>query len=373
MNIRVAKSGIQKELGILRLVVERKHTMPILSCVRLEARDGKLWLSGTNMDMGIRTVCEVEIEEPGAICLPARKLFDIVSALPDGLVEFVGTGQRMTIRSGRSRFQIAGFAVADFPHIPAVSWNGHRVPTNQWALGTERVLFAVKWETGSVLSGVNFEWWDGGMRLVATDGHRLALWETATPPPERTAHVIPKEAMRILARLLDTEEMEVVTDANHVYVRAGHREFVSRLHAGNFPNYESVIPNSAPSRAIVSAEEFLEACRRVMIVADRQRPVVQLSFSEGAVTFTTQATGVDEGAVEEIWCSYEGEPMEIAFNAEYLEDFFSVVTGTSVEIWLRDARSQALFRPLQTTNESERYVYVLMPVLLPGASRRETE
>lgn len=278
-------------------------------------------------------------------------------------MELVADGERVMIRSGRSRFRLAGLPVENFPEIPAFPEGGAARAARQWALGLRRVIFATsEEETRYVMSGVQLEWWGGGIRLVATDGHRLALWETAEPASGRQTLLVPKKTMQLLVRLIEDEEGEVefAADRNHVYFRTVGRELVSRLLTGQFPNYELVIPKEVKARAVVSAEGFHEACRRVAILADERAPAVRLSFSPGALVLTARPTSGDEEAVEEMECSYEGEPMEVAFNAGYLLDFFRVVEG-DVEIGLVDSQSPARLRALE---DNGRYVYVVMPMRL---------
>jgi len=366
MRVQLVKSGFQKELGLVQTVVERRHTIPILAYVRLEAREGKLQLTGTDLDVSMRVECEADVVEGGTVCLPARKLFDIVRALPDEPIELEGTEERVTLVCGRSRFRLAGLAAENFPDVPAFPREGRTLSARAWSYGIERVIFATTTEEARyALSGVQAEWWEDGVRLVATDGHRLALWETAQPPSGRSACLIPKKTMQELNRLIEQADDEAVvefaTDANHVYFRVAGRELCGRLLTGQFPNYELVIPKESAHRAVVSAEAFREACRRVAILADERSRGVRLQFSEGRVVLVARPASEDEEAVEELLCFYEGEPMEVAFNVEYLEDFFGVVSG-DVEIALKDGQSPARFRPL---GEEGQYIYVLMPMRLP--------
>lgn len=362
MHVQLVKSGFQKELGLVQTVVERKHTIPILAYVRLEARDGRVQLTGTDLDVSMRLWCEAEVREEGVVCLPARKLFEIVRALPDEPIELSGTEQRVTLVCGRSRFRLAGLAAENFPDVPTFPESGRTLSAEQWSSGIERVIFATTIEEARyTLTGVQAEWWDAGIRLVATDGHRLALWESAPPPSERSACLIPKKMMQELGRLIeqaDKQEVEFATDANHVYFRVAGRELVGRLLTGQFPNYELVIPKDSAARAVVSAEAFREACRRVAILADERSHGVRLQFSEGRVVLLARPSSGDEEAQEELLCYYEGEPMEVAFNVKYLQDFFDVVSG-DVEIGLKDGQSPAQLRPLAL-----RYLYVVMPMRL---------
>ncbi|MCS6816449.1 MAG: DNA polymerase III subunit beta [Blastocatellia bacterium] len=365
MHIQLVKSAFQRELGLVQTVVERRHTIPILAYVRLETREGKVRLTGTDLDVSMQLECEAEVGEDGVVCLPARKLFDIVRALPEEPIELSGTEERVTLTCGRARFRLSGLAAENFPDVPTFPKEGRALSAGKWIQGIERVIFATTMEEMRyALSGVQTEWWDGGVRLVATDGHRLALWETAEPPMSRNTCLIPKKTMRELSRLIEHAEeeasVEFAADTNHVYFRVAGRELVSRLLTGQFPNYELVIPKEAAARAVVSAESLREACRRVAILADERSRGVRLSFSQGRLVLTARSASEDEEATEELLCAYDGEPIDVAFNVEYLLDFLSVVSG-EVEIALRDGQSPARLCPL---GEEGRYLYVVMPMRL---------
>jgi DNA polymerase-3 subunit beta len=326
-------------------------------------RDGRIRLTGTDLDVSLKSECSADVVEPGVVCLPARKLFEIVRSLPDeSPVVIEGTEERVTLVCGRSRFRLAGLPAENFPEIPVFPTDGVQVfSASTWRNGIERVIFATTMEEMRyTLSGVQVEWWADGVRMVATDGHRLALWETGEPSAERRSCLVPKRAFVELKRMIEESDVEFAADANHAYFRTEGRELVSRLLTGQFPNYEMVIPKEVGVRAVVGADVFREACRRVGILADERGRGVRLSFSSGKVVLTARSAEVDEEAQEEVECAYDGEPMEVMFNVEYLLDFFEVVDG-EVEIGLKDGQSPTLFRPLSGDG---RYLYVVMPMRL---------
>ncbi|GBC82654.1 DNA polymerase III subunit beta [bacterium HR10] len=365
MRATIEKQQLHRELGLVERVVERRTTIPVLAYVRMEVADGRVVFTGTDLDVSLRAGCEAEVTEPGVACLPARKLGEIVRALPDGPVIFEGDERHVTIRSGRARFRLAGMEAENFPEVPTFSGEGVVFPAEGLGRAIERVIFATSFEESRyALSGVQMEWWDGGFRLVATDGHRLALVDSAPVGSlARKACLIPRKAMQELLRLIEHagegDDVQFAHDANHAYFRVGGRELVSRLLTGQFPNYELVIPKEYAARARVDAGVFREVCRRVATLADERVPGITLSFSGGGVTL--QARQGDEEAVEEMLCEYEGEPLVIAFNSEYVLDFLNVVREGMVDIELKDAQSPALWRP-----SGEQYVYIVMPMRLMG-------
>ncbi|GBC77356.1 DNA polymerase III subunit beta [bacterium HR08] len=364
MRAIIERTQLHRELGLIQTVIERRATIPILAYVRMDVTDGQVVFTGTDLDVSMRLGCEARETERGVVCLPARKLGEIVRVLPDEPVVFTGDEQRVTLSCGRARFRLAGLPVENFPEVPTFpAERGRSFPAAALGPATERVIFATSLEESRyTLSGVQMEWWDGGFRLVATDGHRLALVDSSSPSPERSACLIPRKTMQELLRLIEhaeEEEVRFAHDANHVYFQVGGRELISRLLTGQFPNYEMVIPKEHGARAVVEASVFREACRRVATLADERSRGITLSFSEGRLTLTARTAQGDEEAVEEMLCEYEGEPLVIAFNSEYLLDFFDVVREGMVEVELKDAQSPALWRP-----SADRYVYIVMPMRL---------
>jgi len=367
MHLVIERSSLYRELGLVHTVVERKHTIPILSYVRMEAREGGIVLTGTDLDVSMRVQCEADVREVGTVCIPARKFFDIVRALGEEPVVIAGTEEKVTITSGRSRFRLAGLPVENFPDIPEMTSHDElRLPTDELQTAIRRVIFATTMEEARyALSGVQMEWEKGSwIRLVATDGHRLAVCEWGEPSSgEKRSVLIPKKAMRELSRLIehgDSEMVEFCRDENHVFFRVGRRLLVSRLLTGQFPNYELVIPKEAVARAVISAPEWRKALDRVAILSDERSRGVRMNLSSGSMVLTARRFEEDEEAVDEVPVTYEGESLEIAFSSEYLADFLSVVEG-DVEVWITNAHSPVRLAPI---GDAMSYVYVVMPMRL---------
>ncbi len=367
MHLVIERSPLYRELGLVHTVIERRHTIPILSYIRVEAREGGILLTGTDLDISLRVYCEADVQETGTVCVPARKFYDIVRALADEPVVIAGTEERITLTSGRSRFRLAGLPAENFPDVPEVPQSDClRLPAPELRIAIRRVIFATTMEEARyALSGVQMEWADSQwIRLVATDGHRLALceWGEASSGEKRSV-LIPKKAMRELERLIEHADGEIVEfhrDDHHVFFRAGSRQLVSRLLTGQFPNYELVIPREATARAVISASVWREALSRVAILSDERSRGVRVNLSSSSMVLTARRFEEDEEAVDEVLITYEGDPLEIAFNSEYLADFLSVVGG-DVEVWIKDAHSPVRLAPI---GDSMSYIYVVMPMRL---------
>jgi DNA polymerase-3 subunit beta len=368
----VRRSDVQRELALVQSVVERRHTIPILANVLIETMDQGIRMTGTDLDVSVRTTVPADVRDPGSVTVEARKVYEIVRTLSEDEIRFRAEDNRLVITSGRSRFRLATLPVENFPELPKIE-NEAGVPLPGQVARTmvERTVFATTQEESRyALSGVQVEIApaEAGLRvrMVATDGHRLALAEmmVAGPSPgEPRATLIPRKTMIELVRLIGDQEGELLmrNEENHIYFRWGNRELISRVLTGQFPNYEMVIPKEVARRASVSREAFAQALRRVAIVADERSRAVKLAFSEGRVELSARALDEDEEAHEDVLCGYEGEPMEIAFNSVYLSDFFGVVTSGNVRIGLKDGTSPALLVPEE---EEGVYQYVVMPMRL---------
>lgn len=372
MEFNAKRSDLQKELGLVQSVVERKHTIPILANVLIESDDNGVKISGTDLDVGLRTVVAAEVSAGGSVTVEARKLYDIVRTLGEEDVRFRVEDNRLVISCGRSRFRLATLPVENFPQLPTPAvTSGLQLSAKAAARMVEQTVFATTQEESRyALSGVQLEiapaqGEPGRVRMVATDGHRLALSEMTIESESPSTTLIPRKTMVELMRLTsgapDETELVLARDENHVYFTLGSRQLVSRILTGQFPNYEMVIPKEHERQAIVSAEAFAAALRRVALVADERSRGVRLAFSEGRVVLTARRLDEDEEAHEDVLCHFTGEPLEIAFNSTYLMDFFQVVGTGDVRIALKDGQSPALLSPEQGEGV---YKYVVMPMRL---------
>jgi len=371
LEIEAKRFDFQKELSLIQTVVERRHTIPILANVLIEAQGDRVRLSATDLDVSLRTVVKAEVFEGGSLTVQARKLHDIMRTLSEEQVHFRAEENRLTLTCGRSRFRLTTLPVENFPEVPALRKAALTLPSETLKTMIERTTFATTHEESRyALSGVQMEYSGASLRMVATDGHRLALCEKMLtsddekgPTVEPFRVLVPRKTMVELARLITSEEengkLQFDKDENHVYFRLGERELTSRLLTGQFPNYEMVIPKEQPITATVNAEAFTSALRRVALIADERSRGVKLSFSDGRVELSTRRIDEDEEAEEDLLCDYSAEHLEIAFNSSYLLDFFEVVRSGDVRVGLKDSQSPALLTPAE---DDYTYKYVVMPM-----------
>jgi DNA polymerase-3 subunit beta len=367
LELKLKKGDFQRELGLVQTVVEKRHTIPILSHVLIESTDEGITICGTDLDVSLRTECPAEVLEEGSVTVQARKLFEIVRNLPEAEIHLKEEGNsRVSLQCERSRFKIAGLPRENFPEIPTFGEAKLVVPSGIFKTSIERTMFATTQEESRyALSGVQLEVSkDGPLRMVATDGHRLAFIEKVIELPtevEELKILIPKKALAECVRLVAEVDapVEINTDENHIYFRVGQRQLVSRLLAGQFPNYEMVLPKENQRLVQLSGEAIAAALRRVSLVSDERSRAVRLSISPGRIDLSCQRADEDEEAKEDVLANYEGEPFEIGFNSHYLLDYFLVSPSGDVRFEFKDGQGPVLLRPVEDEYD---YRYVVMPM-----------
>lgn len=366
MHLTISKAAFLKELNLIQGVVEKKSTIPILSNLLLEAKDGELGIKGTDLDVSISTKCEAEIKKGGSICLQAKKLFEIVRALPEAEVEIKqGDNEQVSLVCERSRFKMLGLAKDNFPEIPAFDGEYISIPAEVLRSLISRTAFAItNEESRYALNGAKFELSDKHIRMIATDGHRLSFIQRPTDFSGRKLDVlIPRKTLSELQRLsTETDEtVEFGYNENHLFFRFNKRQLISRTLTGQFPNYEMVLPKDNNNRITADCGQLAGAIKRVALMADERSHAIKFDVNDGQINITSQASDVGE-AGEILPVEYAGPTINAAFNAQYLLDFFSVVADGEVSLEFKDGQSQA---QLKVKNASDYdFRYVIMPMRL---------
>lgn len=365
MKFSASRETILKPLHAVIGVVERRQTMPILSNVLLVVGDGKLMVTATDLEVELLASAEVDVESEGEITVPGRKLHDIFKALPnDARVDFSVSGDRATLKAGRSRFILSTLRAADFPIVDEISARQTlRLDRQKFRHVLEQTQFSMaQQDVRYYLNGLLFETEDKTFRAVATDGHRLALAELQmSEPAERNEQVIvPRKGVLELQRLLDGDGgVELTLGVNHVRAQIDSIRFTSKLIDGKFPDYERVLP--AKPQNIVKADRQLlrNALERAAILSNEKYRGVRLVLAENTVTIQANNPEQEE-AEESLEVEYSGESMEIGFNVNYLLDALRAVGEDQVEVGLGDTNSSCLIRGPHTENSR----FVVMPMRL---------
>ncbi len=372
MEISVSKFELLRELTATQGVVERKTTIPILSNYLLEAAGDKLSLTATDLDLSLRTSCNAKVKKEGACTIPARKLYDYVKLLPDADITIrLLDNHWVSIRCGRSNTKMVGMAKSNFPGLPVFPSAGAiKIPAPVLRSMISKTGFAIASEESRyTLNGALMVLKPESITMVATDGHRLAHVERAGERFEGVSGemktLIPKKAMDELKSLLDAhagnevETIDFAKDESTLFFRVGPRLLTSRQLTGQFPNYEAVLPKDISKSIALHGEELGAAIARVAQFADERSRAVRLKLEKGELKISASSTetGESEDSLEVV---YEGDPMAIGFNAQYLMDFIKATGSCDVKLELKDAQSAGQLRPAES--EDYKYRYIVMPM-----------
>jgi len=369
MEFTVSKADLVRELGLSQGVVEKKTTIPILSNVLIEAAGGRVILTATDLELGIRCSCPAAIKKEGSGTVPARKLLDFVRLLPEGEVTMKFLDNHWaSITSGRSRTRIAGMSRESFPELPPMPELIGDISTKTLASMIARTGFAISMEESRfTLNGALLLLRPGALTMVSTDGHRLAFVEASDSTitletPFRA--LIPKKAMTELSKLADgapdDSRVFLAADDNHLYFRIADRLLITRKLTGNFPDYERVLPKDHIHVATLRKDEIRAAIERVAQFADERSRAIRIQFLSDEIRVFSSSVEMGESE-ESVTSQYAGPDLEIGFNAQYLLDFLRAIPQDQVCFELKDQKSAGELRP-QAESVPDQYRYVVMPM-----------
>jgi DNA polymerase III subunit beta len=369
MKLTITREQLQEGLVAVAASVPAKTTLPILSNILLEATKDGIRLSGTDLDISVSTTVAASVDQDGAITLPARKLVEIVRELPSAAIRLNASGeQRVTIECGRSRFRLLGLPREEFPAFPSVNFDGGwRTSSNELQKLITHVAFAASTEESRpILNGVLWELRPERMRMVATNGHRLARMDVPTPERQGASQadlIVPPKALEQIRRLFGTEEIvEIARSENHLGFRSNTTQIFTRLIEGPYPNYEQVIPRENDKVATADKAALTAALRRMSIVASDQTHRIRMGFANGSCKLSVQTPDLGE-AQEELNVSYEGDPLEIGFNAAYLLEILKYIPTDEVRMTFKAPERAATCEPVGWDDPAS-YLALVMPLRL---------
>lgn len=362
--IRANRDAILKPLQIVSGIVERRHTLPILANILIRKQGDEVSFLGTDIEIQIRTSAQLASgDENAATTVSARKLLDILRALPDGEVALNLANKRLTVQSGKSRFALQTLGAEEFPTVAvAEQWAASlTMPQKQLKHLFHMVHFAMaQQDIRYYLNGLLWVVDGSTIRVVATDGHRLAYSACDTEQElGRIEAIIPRKTVNELQRLLDDSEEPVSIDvaSNQVRFKFGSVELVSKLIEGKFPDYQRVIPNGYKREVQLERSTLAGSLSRAAILTSDKFKGVRFTLAPGSLR--VQVTNAEqEEAVEEIDVDYGGDPLEIGFNVGYLLDALNNLKNDQVMVQFGDSNSSALV----TVPGDESFKYVVMPM-----------
>lgn len=372
MKLTITKSEFLRGLGRIQSIVEKRNSMPILANVLLDApkkgKDGRLILSATDLEVGVRSQHPADVAGPGGLTVSAKKLFEIVRELPDEKIELEGTtSSYLEIRCDRSRFTLAGTAAEEYPTLPEFSPE-KTVPMPAAILSAmiDGTMYAASTdETRYNLNGVYFEVLGdlGDLRMVATDGHRLACVDRKIEGDASaltSGVIIPRKGLGELKRLVDevdAEEIELAFGSQSGLARKGDVTLVMRLIEGEFPNYNQVIPKDPGRHLVLSSDALVQSVRRVALLSSERSRAVKLELAQGQLTISSNNPDLGD-AREELDVDYAGDALTVGFNARYLLDAVSAIRTKEVRLSFHDELSPCRVTP----PEDESSLAVVMPM-----------
>jgi DNA polymerase-3 subunit beta len=370
MKFSISREALIKPLNLVAGVVERRQTLPILANVQLVLNERELALTGTDLEVELigRVHLDDESGVSGEITIPARKLVDICKALPEGSdISFQLDDQKLILKSGRSRFQLSTLPANDFPSVEQAK-GGQSFTLKQGDLKRliERTSFAMaQQDVRYYLNGMLFEVTNGQLRVVATDGHRLAMatFQGDIQVDQVAQVIVPRKGVVELARLLINEDQdaEVIVGGNHIRVVTADFTFTSKLIDGKFPDYERVLPRNSTKVVLGSRADLKQAFARTAILSNEKYRGIRMLLTSGELRIVANNPEQEE-AEETVAVEYQGDSLEIGFNVSYLLDVLSAINGESAKFSLSDSNSSALIEEAEA--DGGNCQYVVMPMRL---------
>ncbi len=366
MKFTITREKLHEGLGAVAASIPSKTTLPVLSNILVEATKDGLRLSGTDLDIAVSTIISAQVDQEGATTLPARKLVEIVRELPSAAIRFTASGeQRVQIECGRSRFKLLGLSRDEFPAFPAVKFEGAwKVAANDLQKLIGHVAFAASTEESRpILNGVLWELRSDRMRMVATNGHRLARMDVPLKGSGQADLIVPPKALDQIRRLYKPEEeIEIARSDNHLGFRSAGTQVYTRLIEGPYPNYEQVIPKENDKIMTADKAALAAALRRMSIVASDQTHRIRMAFANGTCKLSVTTPDLGE-AQEEMTVAYEGDPLEIGFNAAYVLEVLKYMPTDEVRMSFKAPERAATCEPVGWDDPAS-YLSLVMPLRL---------
>ena len=372
MKLTLSKLDFVKSLSFIQNIVESKSTIPVLTNVLLEAKQGRLHLSGTDMDMTISDKIKIKnIEEEGTTCVPAHILYNVIKELSDDKpvnLSYDKNNKKLYVTSFKSKFTFSCLSKDDFPVLTTENYKiSFLLKSSILKEMIDKTYFAISnEETRYYLNGIFFHTIKLNnkffLRSIATDGHRLAQCETISPAAANNifSTIIPKKLIFELRKLIDEVEDEIKIDLSERKIKFsfGETVLISKLIDGKFPDYEKVIPKDTKNSFSIDRKIFLESINRIATISSEKSKAIKLNLNRNKLTIS--ANNLEEGGsgIEEIEISYNGPTLDIGFNAGYLKEIIHQFNGKEVTILFSDSTAPTIIKDIANTET----LYVLMPM-----------
>jgi len=363
MRFTAPKENILDELQLLQGIVEKRNTMPILANILMNVTEKDVELTGTDLEVGLKTHFTALIEKPGATTINGKKLFEIVKSLPESQdVTFEEKNDQMEIVSGESVFKLLCLGKEDYPQVPEPKFERNiQLPLAGFKDMIDRVYYAITQEQRYYLNGALMSLKDKSVELVSTDGHRLSytILKVEGLKVDKAISVIVAKKTLSEIRKQEDETVEFDMDDNNLFFKVGSRTLISRIIESKFPNYQAVIPKENPNILLISREELSNATRRVSLLSSERSKGIKFYIEKNRMRLFSSNPEIGE-AKDKLDIEYKGDNIEIGFNSQYLLDFLMTVNSERVIFEIRDENSAVLLKP--EIEENIKNIYVLMPM-----------
>lgn len=370
MNFIVSSSSLLKHLQNVSGVLSSNNVLPILEDFLFEIKKDQLVITATDLETVMKVKLDIEAKETGEICIPGRILLDYLKSNPDQPLTFHIDQETyaIDITSDNGKYKVVGENADDFPKSPEPDEStSFEMPSGILAAAIQKSLFAVgNDELRAAMTGVYFELEQDAITCVATDAHRLIKYRyTGISCPKEDSFIVPKKPLNLLKNILPSNEsvLTLTYNESHLFITQGETELICRLIDARFPDYRVVIPKDNPYKLFLNTADFQSALRRVGIFANKSTNQVGLSISGSELQLSAQDLDFSFEGNERMNCRYEGEDMEIAFNARFLVEMLNAANSEEIEMELSTPGGAGIIRPVEK-EENEDLLMLLMPLRL---------
>lgn len=370
MRFIVSTSTLLKQLQAVNGASSSSTVLPILENFLFEIKDGSLTISATDLQTSMTTSLPVESKEDGKVAVPSKILLETLKTLPDQPVAFSVDAQTFAIEisAGDGKYKLSGENGEDFPKIPAVeNASSVRMPASVLAEAINKTIFAVSNDDlRPAMTGVFCQLSPQNITFVATDAHKLVRYRrNDTKSDAAASFILPKKALTLLKASLGTDDSALSLEYNSTsaFFRFGNINLICRLIDERYPDYEAVIPQNNPNKLTLDRSLFLNSLRRVVIFANKTTHQVRLKINGSELNISSEDVDFSNEAHERLSCQYEGEDMEIGFNAKFLIEMLGNLEGDEVTLEMSTPNRAGLLIP-QTNNDNENVLMLVMPVML---------
>lgn len=370
MKFISSTGALLKQLQVINGVIGTRTVIPILEYFLFEVENGTLTVTGTDLEVSMRSSVNVESKEDGRIAVPSKLIIDILKTLPEQPVTFTINAESKTIEltSDSGKYKIAGESAEDFPKFPSIEGASTTTfPASILASAIATTAFSIGAdELRPAMTGLYFQMTPQELRFVSTDGNKLVLYRrTDAHADSEDQFILPKKALNLLKNSLPNEEVNVQMEYNRLnaHFSFNNLHLVCRLIDERFPDYKAAIPVETPNRLKVNRMDLLSALRRTVIFSNKTTHQVRFKIAGSELTITAQDLDFSNEAQERLTCEYDGTDMEIGFNARFLIDMLNILDSHEVVMSLSEYNRPGVLRPAEQ-GEGEDVLMLLMPIVL---------